>query len=95
MSRDGSGCYVFSGCLEVEVPRSHKRTAGHDLRFDSCTKYFVSVTKYLIEYLQEEVVVILAPGCKGPAWDHVASCVGTEHHGGRSVCQRLEANLHF
>lgn len=70
-----------------------KRTAGHDSCFDSCAKYFV--TKYLIEQHKEEDVAILAPGGKGPAWDHIAPCVGTEHRGGRSVWQRLEAELHF
>lgn len=67
----------------MEVPRSDKRTAGHDSCFDSCTKHFVSVTKYLIEQRKEEDVAIPARGCKGPAWGHVAPCVGTEHHGGR------------
>lgn len=64
-----------------------------DSCFDSCAKYFV--TKYLIEQHKEEDVAILAPGGKGPAWDHIAPCVGTEHRGGRSVWQRLEAELHF
>lgn len=35
--------------------------------FDSCTKYFVSVSKYLKEQRKEEDVAILAPGCKGPS----------------------------
>lgn len=79
----------------MEAPRSDKRTAGYDSCFDSCAKFFVSVTKYLIEQRKEEDVVILAPGCKGSACDHIAPCVGTEHGRGRSVWQRLEAKFHF
>lgn len=88
MRRDGGGFALYArDVCKWRCQGAIKRTAGHASCFDSCTKSFVSVTKYPIEQRKEEDVVILAPGCKGPAWDHVVLCAGTEHHGGRSVWQ--------